>query len=379
MNARTVVSSISLALASLLAALSGCGGSGEPPCHLLGCDGARLCQKPDDPGAPGSWPVGARTVLLDGRLRTEVWYPARFGSASGRERLVYDVRQELPPEERLKIPNDANPWRVCECYADLPIDDRHGPYPLLVFLHGTASFRMQNLAHATLWASRGFVVVAADYPGLMLADILFFQGSADLPADTRRLLELLREPQGELSFLAGVLDVSRVGMAGHSAGGMAIAGFADEPGVRVLIPMAAEGAAAGASLESVLVVGAIDDKVVPYARQVAGYQGSPRKKRLLGLSNAGHLAPTDLCALENSQGQDLVEVAKEYQITNASLAELLWDGCAPGQLDPHRGAAIVGAATTAVFEETLQCRPAGTFLSGIRDAFSEVGEYREEL
>ncbi len=379
MNARTILLATSLALGSLSAALCGCGGEGEPPCDILGCDGARLCQKPDDPGAPGSWPVGARTVLLDGRLRTEIWYPARFGSGSGRERRVYDVREELPPEERLKIPNDANPWLVCDCYADLPIDERHGPYPLLVFLHGTASFRMQNLAHATLWASRGFVVVAADYPGLMLSDILYFQGSADLPADTRRLLELLRAPQGELAFLSGAMDVARIGMAGHSAGGMALQGFGGDPGVRVLIPMAAEGAAAGASLESVLVVGAIDDKVVPYARQVAGYESSPKRKRLLGLSNAGHLAPTDLCALENSQGQDLVEVAKQYQITNASLAELLWDGCAPGQLDPRRGAAIVGGATTAVFEETLQCRPSGGFLSGLRQSFPEVGEYREEL
>jgi len=318
-------------------------------------------------------------VLLDGRLRTEVWYPARFGSQEGRDRRVYDVRDELPLEERLKIPNDANPWMPCDCFADLPIDDRHGPYPLLVFLHGTASFRMQNLVHATLWASRGFVVAAADYPGLMLADVLYLQGSADLPADTRRLLGLLRDPQGDLSFLAGVVDSSRIGMAGHSAGGMALEGFGGDPGVRVLVPMAAEGAAPGAALESVLVIGAMDDKVVPYARQVSGYESSPAKKRLIGLSNAGHLAPTDLCALRNSQGQDLVQVAKEYQITNASLAELLWDGCAPGQLDPERGAAIVGAATTAVFEEALQCRPAGTFLSKIRDAFPEVGEYREEL
>ena len=86
--------------------------------------------------------------------------------------MVYDLREHLPKSEQGKISDSKNPWQACSCYRDLPIDEGHGPYPVLVFVHGTAGFRTQSLSQLTHLASRGFVVLAADHPGLMLADIL---------------------------------------------------------------------------------------------------------------------------------------------------------------------------------------------------------------
>jgi hypothetical protein len=361
---------------------AGCGpDEGAPPCRVAACAGSVTCERPADPEARGPWPVGVRTVAVAG-LTVEVWYPAEFGSDRGRARAVYDVREELPAAERGKIPDRDTPWQACDCVRELPLDRAHGPYPVVLFMHGTAAFRTQSLTQMTHWASRGFVVLAADHPGLYLGDLLAFEGVADLPADGRALLAALRAPAGGLDFLAGHLDASRVGLTGHSAGGRGVSGFADEPGVRAIAPMAYAGVEPGrpgvSLLESVLVLGALDDRVAAFERQLAGYAGSPAPKRLVGLANAGHLAFSDLCALKNARGQDLVEIALEHEVANASLASLLWDGCGPEQLSPAAGWAIVNHATTAVFEAALQCQPGPDF-SALQARHPEVEVLYEEL
>lgn len=72
----------------------------------------------------------------------------------------------------------------------------HGTYPLLMFVHGTAGFRTQSLHQIIHWASRGFIVASADYPGIQLYDLLDHLDepfSKDIPktdmsGDTRLLL-----------------------------------------------------------------------------------------------------------------------------------------------------------------------------------------------
>jgi hypothetical protein len=374
---RALVGAWLLALAALGPA--GCGGEegGEPPCLVQGCDGARLCERDSDPEARGPWPVGARTLQVAG-LTTEVWYPAEFGSQRGQAPVVYDVRAELPLSEQGKIPDRDTPWQTCDCYRDLPLDGERGPYPAILFVHGTAAFRSQSLTQMTHWASRGFVVVAADHPGLYLADMLGLTGVADLAGDGQALLAALRAPEGELGFLAGHVDADRLGLSGHSAGGKGVSTFGSEPGVRVIAPMAYAGVEPGTEVESVLVLGALDDQVAVWSRQQEGYASSPAPKRLLGIANAGHLVFSDLCALKNAAGQDLIEIALEHGVQNASLAELLWDGCAPEQIAPAEGWAIVNHATTAVFESVLQCQPAPDF-TDLRARHPLVGVLEEDL
>ncbi|HOX43543.1 MAG TPA: hypothetical protein PK668_08095 [Myxococcota bacterium] len=366
-----------LALAALGA--GGCGGQeeGPPPCLVQGCDGARLCERAADPEARGPWPVGARTLQVAG-LTTEVWYPAEFGSQRGLDPVVYDVRAELPLSEQGKIPDRDTPWQTCDCHRDLPLDAERGPYPVLLYMHGTAAFRSQSLTQMTHWASRGFVVVAADHPGLYLADMLDFQGEAHLEADGQALLAALRAPGGELAFLAGHVDAGRVGLSGHSAGGKGVSTFGSEPGVRVIAPMAYAGVEPGTEVESVLVLGALDDRVAAWTRQQEGYASSPAPRRLVGIADAGHLVFTDLCALKNAAGQDLIEIALEHEVQNASLAELLWDGCAPEQIAPAEGWAIVNHVTTAVFESVLQCQPAPDF-SDLQARHPRVAVLEEDL
>lgn len=371
---------ISAVIAGLLGlVLAGCGeDNGGPPCKVGGCGGAVLCELPVDPAEAGPWPVGARTVDVEG-YTVEVWYPAKFGSQKGKEKIVYDIRRLLPVSERTKIPAEDNPWQECDCYGSLPLDDKHGPYPLVVFVHGTGGYRMQNLAQMTHWASRGFVVAAADHPGLYLGDMLVGNISYDIGRDMDLLLPALKSPAGEIAFLAGRVDPDRIGFAGHSAGGMSLRPFGRYAGVRVLIPMAYEGTEQGDDLESSLIMGAIDDTVAEYSRQVEGYASSPTPKRLVGISNAGHLVFSDLCGLKNAEGQGLMEIAIEHQIANAELFEQMWDGCAPEQIDPQVGWGITNFATSAALESVLHCSDADSNFANIQTRYPLVTDYREEL
>jgi dienelactone hydrolase len=361
--------------------LFGCGSSDEPaqsPApERTGCESnVALLDSSADAAAPGPWPVGARVVNVQG-LVAEVWYPATPGSEQGATPKRYDVRDWLPEDQRDEIPDADAPFQDGGAYPDLPLDDAHGPYPAVVFVHGTAGWRTQSLALVEHWASRGFVVIAADHPGLYLGDMLALNLARDLGGDIEKLRSTLVTPSGDLAFLSNRIDATRIGMAGHSAGGNAIANQGESPGVRVLIALAAGGTTAGSALESSLVMGGKADAVVPYAEQVGGYEASPRKKRLVGVEGAGHLFPTDLCHLENAAGEDLVEIAQKHQIQNAQFASVLFD-CPTTEPPREQNRQIVSFATAAVLEETLLCDERASF-DGFAARFPEVTELREEL
>lgn len=345
-----------------------------------GCSGGSFLPVPEDTSLPGPWPVGARTVAVDG-LTVEVWYPAELGSEAGQEAVRYDVRQALPDSEQGKVSDADNPWQDCGCYRDLPLDASHGPYPAVIFVHGTAGFRSQSLEHMVHWASRGFVVMAADHPGLWLKDMigsLCGQGNVprDLEGDLAALVAAIQGPAGELAFLADHVDGERLAMAGHSAGGMAITGGGSA--AQVLIPMAAGGTEAGPALQSTLVLGAEADMVVAYSQQQSGYASSPTPRRLVGITNAGHLAFSSLCSLENAQGQDFLEVATANMVCGAQLAGFLFD-CEPTYVADATSWEITQYASSAVLESVLRCTDAADNFAALQARFPDVGEFLEDL
>ena len=194
-----------------------------------------------------------------------------------------------------------------------------------------------------------------------------------------RLPQLQQQLAPELGFLAGHVQTDRLGLIGHSAGGSAISNLGESLGVSFLVPMASGGVQAGSQLKSTLVLGALDDRVVPYSRQRDGFLQSPEPKRLLGFKNAGHLAFSDLCALKNQKGEDLVAVAKRYGIANAGFATRLWDGCGPNQLDPLKARTLANYSVTAAAEEALQCVDRTDSFARLLSRFNEIAEFTEQL
>ncbi|MFV8756411.1 hypothetical protein ACNOYE_38170 [Nannocystaceae bacterium ST9] len=357
--------------------------TGDEPESVPGCDDSSFYAVPADPAERGPWAVGARQVTIDG-LNTEIWYPAAWASDAGQDPKTYDIRYALPESEQAKITDDKNPLQVCDCYDQLPIDDQHGPYPVVVFIHGTASWRSQSLTQMTHWASRGFVVISSDHPGLWLADTLGLAcgtpgGQQNLSGDTDSVLAAIANPSGELEFLAGLLDTSRLAISGHSAGASAAANQASKPDIRVSIPMAGGAAVAqGPALESALFLGGQSDGVVAYTSTQNAYMQSMPSKRLVGLSNAGHLAFSDICEIENADGQNILEIAVEAGVCGAQFAGFLFD-CDPTFLDAQIAGDIINYSSTAVLEQVLKCVQGPDLFAEFEATYPDVGEYQAAL
>ncbi|KNC82433.1 hypothetical protein SARC_05283 [Sphaeroforma arctica JP610] len=353
------------------------------PSTVNACENTTIYKLPENYSERGPWTVGARNIELAG-YNTEVWYPALWGSEAGKDKHVYDIRQWIPENMADDIPDDIVVEQVCDCYIGLPVDSEHGPYPVMVFIHGTAGFRTQSLTIVNHWASRGFIVVAADHPGLYLGSLLSFQLQRDVPGDVDAMINALKANVSDIAFLEGKMDLSRIAVSGHSAGGFSLNDMGEIEGVLVLIPMAADGTNGTDFPGSSLILGAVDDAIVAYDRQAEGYEVTPPSKRLVGIANAGHLAFSDLCVIGADDG-GIVEIAFSVglpipDVLLNQFARLGTDGCDPGQLAPQKGWDIVNYASSAVMEEALMCDlKAVEALRNITDTFEDVSEYREDL
>ena len=382
-------------------------GPGSGTSSVPGC-GSSLLAIPSDPGARGPWKVGVRTVTI-GRLTVEITYPAQPGSEAGKAEVNYSAAQWLPGTEasKIKVPTYLAPVGG-GLYRDLPIDAAHGPYPVIVNIHGTASFRVANISMLTHWASRGFVVVSADYPGLYLHDELASTidcglpttGAQDVPTDVTTQITALASPSGALSFLAGRIDMNRLGITGHSQGACITATLAGDPHVQVVVPMAGSVAVATSStLKGITFIAGIDDKVISYASPLGSignsvclqgnlqqcdtgaYNASPGptavKKRLVGITGGGHLSVTDLCTL-NTAKIDAAHEAIADQVCGVGDAVVIGlaalDDC--GTVDMVTGIHDTNYASTAAFEETLMCTDRSAAFANLEQNLPTVGDYQ---
>jgi predicted dienelactone hydrolase len=376
--------------------------SAAPPAEVDGCGSTKLYATPADLSLPGPWPVGVRTamLMLDGvNMPVEIWYPAPLGSDENQTKVTYDPRSWLPKGQASLIPDSANKLAVCDCYRGLPVDTSHGPYPAVIFIHGTGSFRIASLSTMTAWASRGFVVVAADHPGLYLADFLASgacagdgsgstQSSGTLNiADVDDEVTALTTRAGDFAFLGSSVDMSRIGVSGHSqgaSGAASAAGRAGVPNVEVDMPLADLGGTVpkATSLESVLLVGGENDSVVPYSSDVSAYTSATAAiKRVVGIANGNHLDVTDLCSNTNSMGKTAIEVADQYNVCSSngtpSIFLTLLNGLAKcgTVMPPAAGPAIVNYATTAALEETLHCVNRDAAFASLKTAYPQVSDF----
>ncbi len=335
------------------------------------CGDARLLAAPAELAAPGPWSVGARTILLDGHA-VEVWYPAAAGSARGQATVRYDLRPSMPPAEAAKIPDADNAWLECACHRDLPLDETHGPYPVVLFLHGAGSFRAQSAFLATHWASRGFVVVAPDLPGAGLAALMGQAGGSPW-ATPALVLDLLAAAPGERDPLAFVRDHlgARVALVGHSLGSMLAATVRDRPTVAAVIAMAGRARLDGA--RPTLVLAGDHDGIAPAAGAQAAMADATPSSRLLVVPGAGHLAFSDLCLVGADRGGALA-IARAHGVAVPDLiAHLATDGCRPADAPFAQTAPPIRAASAGFLEEQLRCDPAATAaLAGLARQYPAV-------
>lgn len=211
----------------LLVAIVLCGTAG-----LVGCsggDGGR--SEVGDavvPAVPGPFPVGITSFDLVDPSRSvpatpvqpgaparamsvRVWYPA-----------VAPSPEQLRDDDFSSVPDPSPRF-------DAPPATGSGPFPLIVFSHGLGEVPASYGDLLQSWAAAGFVVAAPRFP-LSSGESPGVPDAGDVgnqPGDVSfvitRAIEMSASAEGRA--LAGMIDAERVGVAGHSNGGVTTAGL----------------------------------------------------------------------------------------------------------------------------------------------------------
>ena len=248
-------------------------------------------------------------------LDTLIWYPAAPGEGDPLEPV-----REAPPSV------DGGPW------------------PVIVYCHGFSSRKDENQAVAALLASRGFVVVAMDFP---LTNI-FAPGQPTVldvvnqPGDVQFVLDSVLALGHEVSHpLHGRLDEDRIALAGVSLGAMTSLAVAFHPDMRdPRIKAVAAGAPPGCFLAPeiyqeaaipILVVHGTADEILDYASNgPPAYQRAQPPKYFLTLDGGTHtamawLAKPLLDVLGNTDDVGCDTVGDNPTLDPATLAQLSAD------------------------------------------------------
>ncbi|MEV8631985.1 lipase [Streptosporangium sp. NPDC051023] len=320
----------------------------------------------------------------DRELMISLTYPARKVAA-------YPVAPWLPPKAAAQylrqegLPQGAVLLPRTHGHEGAPADRREGRLPVVLYSPGNDSFRSANTVVVEELASRGYVVATIDhtYDGLVefpdgrvVGPVHDGAGAGSVIygqriADTRFVLDQLmvldrggnpdadhrRLPKG----LRGLLDLSRVGMFGYSAGGPTVASamFEDR---RIKAGLAMDGPAAGPVVTAGLArpymlmtaTKAVRDQIPDLATFWSNLKGWKLNIRTEGVEHASY---GDLEVIAP-------QVAALLKWTPAQLAEEI------GTLAPERGEAVQRAYPLAFFD--LHLRGRGHLLDGPSPRFPEV-------
>jgi predicted dienelactone hydrolase len=277
---RGLLGPLVVALALLLAA---CGGGGNDP---------------PPPDQPGPFPVGVTAITFERTssttgeprpLETAIWYPAA------------DSAREMEPDSGLKGVVDAE------------LTDEDLPLPLIIFSHGSGGAPAQSTFFTARLASYGFVVAAPPHPGNTLADCFPCQDMDGLvdsflnrPDDISFVVDSLLDLNAdEGSMFFGAIDPERIGMSGHSFGGLTtLFVVLRDDRFRAALPMApavlpfVTDAARELTVPTLIMGGGLDETTPIESQQelldvISDVEGGP--DYLLTLPRAGHLAFADPC------------------------------------------------------------------------------------
>jgi dienelactone hydrolase len=277
-----------------------------------------------DLAASGPYPVGVTSRVLPTGNAVEVWYPATPAAEGATD--TYAVRDFLPEIMAELVPEEVNDRFVVAAGRDAaPAED--GPFPLVLFSHGSTSFRFQSTSLTRHLASWGMVVASADHPARSLPNLLLeSEGFQTATSDVIAMRELVTTDES----LASIIDAERVAVSGHSAGGLTTLSVAETDGIAGYVSYAS-GAFSDVELPnmpSLFMAGAIDTSIES-TRTREAFDAAPSPSWYVEFESSGHLVFSDLCVVGDGNATliDLAEVAGLEAFLTDGLRRLATDGC----------------------------------------------------
>ncbi|MET9518476.1 alpha/beta fold hydrolase [Streptomyces sp. NPDC002994] len=286
------------------------------------------------PAPSGPYPVGAKTLYLVDSSRNDPWMP----EIGVRELMVTVLQPAIPSRDfprapqqtpgaaalftnlcwriHPQLPKAGVDWAATLTHARAGAPPLPGRRPVLLYSPGGGDARTMGSALAVDLASHGWTVITVDHPG-DASEVEFPSARPGRervrhtvllgPPDAATFRTMIGTRVADLRFVLDALDLDRVGVYGHSAGGTAAAQALHED----------RRIAAAVNLEGYL--DQMDGELLPVARQgtnrpllLAGTDGfrdarldrswatllahgGPAARRQL--DNAHHWAFTDYAAL----------------------------------------------------------------------------------
>lgn len=311
---------------------------------------------PDDPtvdlSTGGPFPVGVTTWALPGGTPVEVWYPAVAGTIGT---TSYDLRDYTPDFLAPLLANASDTMFEFAASRDAEASAQ-GPFPLVVFSHGFTGMRVQSTFLTAHLASYGMVVAAPDHASRDLRNVLGGVASGDQAeavAELVAVIDLASAPPDAVSGLATALDITRVALLGHSAGGASVQGAANDPRVAGVIAMAAGGPPEGFDIPgvpSLFMAGTTDRVVSASERTRPAHLASASPSWYLEIAQTGHNGFDDFCLLGGGTG--IIGVAENAGLgailqAQPTLRTLGEDGCLPPAADVSLAHPLIQHAVTA--------------------------------
>ncbi len=327
---------------------------------------------PFEPIGFGPFEVGGTTITIDDPagdrpLTVEVWFPLSPDADTG----------ELPPHRYTLLPG-AYYESPDALGADPALIATEGPFPLVVYSHGSGGLRYLHSAYTEMLASHGHVVTAPDHTGNTVIERITGAGAdpgrlaVQRPDDVRRVIDALVDPDHPTAGpFARQVDPARIAVTGHSLGGFTaialVAGLSTDVGevpaddrIDAIIPLAP---ATGSQLVTDEVLADVDAPMMV----IAGTNDTttpidPNVTRLWELTDNSPAYRVELVDGAHQTFTNLCEYADFLPTIGDGVPPIVVDtieavgeeGCSPGDIDDQRAHELTNTYALAFLDEMFR-------------------------